>query len=201
MSKGVQIGLTAADQTVAAELLPSSDRPTVALHPGSGGYSLARRWDTARFAGLGERLRRVCGARIVIVGTGADGTDELEAALDGEVINLGGQTTLTQLAAVLARCQLLVGADSGVLHVASAVGTPTVALFGPTNHRAWAPALPPEKLTIIRSGIVCSPCAYTQQGLGTPAGCLKRTCMVLISVDSVFKAAASALANGKEPDG
>jgi lipopolysaccharide heptosyltransferase II len=200
VSRRVEIGLTDADRTVAAELLPPSGRPTIALHPGSGGYSLARRWDMVKFSQLGRRLRQACGARIVVVGTPADGTDELEAALGGEVINLGGRTTLTQMAAVLARCQLLVGADSGVLHVASAAGTPTIALFGPTNHRAWAPALPPDRLTIIRSAIHCSPCAYTQQGLGTPAGCLKRTCMALISVDSVYEAAVSALAKGKRPD-
>jgi ADP-heptose:LPS heptosyltransferase len=200
VSRRVEVGLTDSDRTVAAELLLPTDRPTVALHPGSGGYSLARRWDLVKFARLGQRLRQECGARMVIVGTRADGTDELEAALGGEAINLGGQTTLPQLAAVLARCELLIGADSGVLHVASAVGTPTIALFGPTNHLAWAPSLPPERLTIIRSGIACSPCAYTQQGLGTPAGCLDRTCMALISVQSVYEAAVTALARGKEPD-
>jgi lipopolysaccharide heptosyltransferase II len=200
VSRQVEVGLTDADRTVAAGLLPPSDRPIIALHPGSGGYSLARRWDLVKFAQLGRRLRQECGARMVILGTRADGTDELEAALQGEVINLGGRTTLSQLAAVLARCQLLVGADSGVLHVAAAVGTPTIALFGPTNHRAWAPVLPPEKLTIIRSDIACSPCAYTQQGLGTPAGCRERTCMEMISVESVYEAAVSALARGKEPD-
>jgi heptosyltransferase-2 len=200
VSRQVEIGLTDEDIATAVELLPPADRPTVAIHPGSGGYSLARRWGLEKFAGLGERLRQECDARVLVVGTQADGVDDLAASLGGNVINLGGRTTLTQLAAVLARCDLLVGADSGVLHVASAVGTSIVALFGPTNHRAWAPALPPDRLTVIRSGIACSPCSYTRQGLGTPAGCPERTCMALISVDQVFQAAETALARKKETD-
>ncbi len=200
VSRRVEIGLTDSDRSVAARLLPPADRPTIALHPGSGGYSLARRWDLIKFAQLGERLHQAGGARMVIVGTRADGTDDLATALGGQAINLGGRTTLPQLAAVLARCELLIGADSGVLHIASAVGTPTIALFGPTNHLAWAPSLPSDRLTLIRSGIACSPCAYTQQGLGTPAGCPERTCMAMISVQSVYEAAVSALARGKGPD-
>jgi heptosyltransferase-2 len=199
-----EIEMTDADTDRADELLfpgmgGPADRPIVALHPGSGGYSLARRWGLDKFAQLGRRLGpEGLGARIVIVGTLADGTDELAAGLGECSVNLGGRTTVPQLAAVLARCDLLIGADSGVLHVASAVGTPTVALFGPTNHRAWAPALPPAKLAVVRAGSACSPCAYTHLGLGTPSGCPERTCMAMISVEQVVAASQSILA-GKTP--
>ncbi len=196
ISRQVEIGVGEADRALAARLLPPIGRPTIALHPGSGGYSLARRWETAKFARLGQLLREEQNCRIVVVGQRSDGTDELAAGLGGEAINLGGETTLPQLAAALERCDLLIGADSGVLHVASAVGTPTVALFGPTNHRAWAPVLPPDRLTIVRSDITCSPCAYTRKGLGTPAGCAARTCMALVSVDAVYQAALSAFSQG-----
>jgi heptosyltransferase-2 len=197
-SRQVEMVVTEKDAAHAETWLPAVDRPTVAIHPGSGGYGLARRWDLAKFSQLGIRLRHEWDARLVVVGSREDGTDDLAAALDNDVINLGDRTTLAQLAAVLARCDLLVGADSGVLHLASAVGTPTVALFGPTNHRAWAPALPPDRLIVVRSGIACSPCAYTREGLGTPAGCAERTCMALISVEQVYEAAGTLLSRGKE---
>ncbi len=187
-----ELALTEMDRFVAGELLPATDRPTIALHPGSGGYSLARRWDLNNFVDLGRRLKDRM--RLVVVGTPADGTSDLAAQLEG-VIDLGGKTTVAQLAAVLARCDLLIGADSGVLHVASAVGTPTVALFGPTNHHAWAPALPAGRVSIIRAGSACSPCGYTHNGLGAPDGCPERTCMKLIAVEQV-QAAAEALLGG-----
>jgi ADP-heptose:LPS heptosyltransferase len=57
----------------------------------------------------------------------------------GRPLNLVGKTTVGQLAAVLRRCDLLVGNDGGVMHIATAVDTPVVAVFGPTNHRAWGP--------------------------------------------------------------
>ena len=149
VSRQVEIGMTAADQAWAAEMVPPDERPTVALHTGSGGYSPARLWGLEHFAEVGRRTSST--ARLVIVGTPADGTEKLASQLE-EAIDLGGQTTVTQLAAVLARCDLLVGADSGVLHVASAVGTPTVALFGPTNHRAWSPVLPPPQCSRALAG-------------------------------------------------
>ena len=183
------------DRAFAERLLPAGDQQTIALHPGSGGYSLARRWDVDKMVELGRRLAPR--AQLVIVGTPADGTEELAAGLGRDAVNLGGRTTVGQLAAVLARCDLLVGADSGVLHVASAVGTPTVALFGPTNHEAWAPLLPADRLRIVRAGSACSPCAYTRQGLGAPEGCPQRTCMAMISVAQVQRAA-EALLMGRE---
>jgi lipopolysaccharide heptosyltransferase II len=193
-----EVAITGEDHDWAEELLPAVDRPTVALHPGSGGYSLARRWDVDKMAELGRRLGEE--ARLVIVGTPADGTDALAAGLGEQALNLGGRTTVGQLAAVLARCDLLVGADSGVLHVAATAGTPTVALFGPTNHRAWAPLLPAERLRIVRAGSACSPCAYTRLGLGAPEGCPQRTCMAMITVEEVQAAAESLLAGEGESE-
>jgi lipopolysaccharide heptosyltransferase II len=190
-----ELAIGGEDRAWAECLLPLVDRPTVALHPGSGGYSLARRWGLEEMAALGRRLG--AGARVVIVGTPADGTDELASALGSDALDLGGRTTLGRLAAVLARCDLVIGADSGVLHVAATVGTPVVALFGPTNHRAWAPLLPPDRLRIVRSGSACSPCAYTQGGLGAPQGCPQRTCMAMITVAEVAEAADALLGRGK----
>ena len=194
VSRQVEMVVSDADHTQAAAWLPPDPRPTVALHPGSGGYSLARRWDLSRFVELGQRLGAT--ARLVVVGRPADQADRLAVALGEHAVNLCGRTSLSELAAVLQRCDLLVGADSGVLHLAAAVNTPTAALFGPTNHHAWAPALPAGRLAVVRSGAACSPCAYTHRGLGSPNGCPEQTCMHMIGVEQV-ETAARALLTGR----
>lgn len=116
----------------------------VALHPGSGGYILSRRWPPERFAAVADRLAERYGAHIVLVG--GPGEEPLAravaAAMRHRSLDLSGQTSITQLGALLERCMLFVGADSGVMHVAVAASAPVVALFGPTNEAAWGPYTP-----------------------------------------------------------
>lgn len=179
-----------ADEVFAQEALqPDRQRPLVAIHPGSGGWSLARRWEPASFAAVGDVLAERYEARIVLVGTADDRVKEVASQMRTTPLNLEGRTTVGQLAAVLQRCDLFIGADSGVMHVAAAAGTPTVAIFGPTNPLAWGPWLPPERYRIVRSAPLCSPCAYTDAGLGQPQGCPERTCMRMVTVQQVLEAA------------
>jgi N-acetylglucosaminyldiphosphoundecaprenol N-acetyl-beta-D-mannosaminyltransferase len=102
-------------------------------------------------------------------------------------INLTGQTTLNQLAAVLERCAGYYGADSGVLHIAAAAGTPVTAIYGPSNAAAWRPYT--ERRTIVTSGTRCSPCSYVGNTVGLRAGCDARTCMKTVTVDMVLNPA------------
>ncbi len=194
-----------ADMAYAAILVPPRDDvggPSIALHPGSGAFAPARRWLPSRFAALADALIAE-GARIVLVG----GPEE--AALRASVVDamqrqegvldLGGKTSLGELAAVLQRCDLFVGNDSGVAHLASSVGTPVIALFGPTDPRAWGPFGGEEwqvtgefadGVAVLRSGphralkseIACSPCIYRGHSLGSPNGCPDRTCLRRIDV-------------------
>ncbi|MGA9350139.1 MAG: WecB/TagA/CpsF family glycosyltransferase [Anaerolineae bacterium] len=163
--------------------------PLVAIHPGSGGYSLARRWCPEGFARVADALVEHHGARIVLVGTPADGVSQVAWLMHSEAMNLEGRTNLKQLAAVLKRCDLFIGADSGVMHLAAAVGTPLVAIFGPSNHHAWGPWPRDGRHIILRADLPCSPCSYVGYRVGQRDGCEAMTCMKAITPEMVLAAA------------
>jgi len=195
----MEFPLVPEDMAYAQTLLPS-EKHRIALHAGSGAYSLARRWPLERFSALARQLASKLGAHIILVG----GSDEVElsrviaAELGDASLDLTGSTTLHQLGAVLKSCNLFVGNDSGVMHLAAAVGTPVVAIFGPSNHRAWGPWAPARAgapayrtgrpAVVLRADLPCMPCFYTAQGLGTPEGCPNRTCLQLVTPQQVAKA-------------
>jgi exopolysaccharide biosynthesis WecB/TagA/CpsF family protein len=174
-------------------LLPGGGKrggcPLVAIHPGSGGYSLARRWSAEGFAQVADALVERHGARIILVGTPADGVSKVASLMRSEAVNLEGRTNLGQLAGILKRCDLFIGADSGVMHLAAAVGTPLVAIFGPSNHRAWGPWPRDGRHVILRADLPCSPCSYTGYRVGQREGCQTMTCMKAITPEMVLAAA------------
>lgn len=161
---------------------------TVIIHPGSGGYSLARRWDAAQFAKLADALHEQYHAQIVLVGGPNDGGDSVKAAMKTTPLDLTGQTTLAKLAGVIQAANLYIGADSGVMHIAASVGTPVVAIFGPSNADAWGPWTPASKSIVVRSAPECSPCSYVGHGIGLREGCAARTCMRMVTVGHVLAA-------------
>ena len=162
--------------------------PRVAIHPGSGGYAPARRWEPAKWAAVADALIQRCGAQIILVGAPSDNVDAVQAAMAGPARNLAGQTTLPQLAAVLAQCDLFLGADSGVMHLAASVDLPVVALFGPSNHLAWGPWTPENPSTVVRLGLRCSPCSYVGHNVGARNGCWHRSCMADLQPEQVLAA-------------
>lgn len=173
-------------------------RDFIVLHPGSGGYSLARRWDPPKFALLAAELEQRHGLASVLVGGASDGVDAVLAAAASPLFDLSQRLTVQQLGAVLARARLFVGADSGVAHVAAAVRAPLVAIFGPTNHLAWAPWTPHSPSRVVRLGIPCSPCAYTGHRVGQRHGCAARTCLANLDVRQVLAAAEGVLAEAAQ---
>lgn len=172
--------------------------PIVAMHAGSGGYSPARRWDVEQFAELARLLQEKCRASIVIVGQKDDRGQELAESLSAPHVNLTGQTTLPQLADVIANADLFVGADSGVMHMAAAVGTPVLSIFGPSNASAWQPWAINGRSAVLRSGVACSPCSYVGGTIGAREGCAARTCMKLLRPTHALVTALELLA-GREP--
>ncbi|NOX61856.1 MAG: glycosyltransferase family 9 protein [Chloroflexi bacterium] len=158
------------------------------LHPGSGGFSLARRWDPPKFAALAVALERRYRLRSILVGTAGDDVPAVLAHAKTPIIDFSQRLSIKQLAALLSRASLFVGADSGVMHVAAAMRAPIVAIFGPTNHRAWAPWTPYSPSRVVRTGIDCSPCAYVGHDVGQRNGCAARTCLALLDVDQVMAA-------------
>lgn len=170
--------------------------PVVVLHPGSGGFSVARRWAASHFATVADALIEQ-GATLVLVGTNTDGTEAVLQHMQHHPINLTGQTTLHQLAALLQRADLYIGGDSGVTHVASASNIPLIAIFGPTNVAAWGPR--GDNRVVLQANLPCSPCAYAGHQVGLRTGCPPRTCLKLITPTHVLSAAGKLL--GAKLDG
>jgi lipopolysaccharide heptosyltransferase II len=178
---------------------PAQNPPLVALSVGSGTYSVARRWPLERYMELARRLHDELGARVAII-AGPDERDLARAsaaALAEEpwVVAGPGGESLRETAHFLAGCQLVVGNDSLPMHLAAAAGTPVVAIFGPSNARAWKPLArePDGYVRVIRRDLACSPCFYRGHSLGTPQGCPARWCLTGLDVDLVFAAARTAL--------
>ena len=112
--------------------------PVVVLHPGA---EPAYQWRPERFAEVGDRLADESGATIVITG-GPDDVplaESIAAQMSHDPVVAAGKTSLAQLAALLKQAALLISVDTSAGHVAAAVGTPAVALFGPGDPRIWAP--------------------------------------------------------------
>lgn len=188
-----------AEQKLAQWVAEGGRRPFAVIHPGSGGYSLARRWPIERFAELARALSQKFGLGVVLVGTPTDNVDELERRYHGVALNLAGQTTLPQLTAVLRRARLFIGADSGVMHLATAAGAPIIALFGPTNADAWGPwTAGRSRALVLQAGLSCQPCAYVGYAIGRREGCPDMDCMRAIQVEDVIQAAGTILLSDQE---
>ncbi|MGH2457449.1 MAG: glycosyltransferase family 9 protein [Chloroflexota bacterium] len=181
-----------ADRQRAAQLLGAArpDRPLVALQSGAG--APVKLWPIERLAAVGTRLQRDFGATIVALG-GPGERDRVVALVQGigpETIALAGVTSLGELAAVLERCQLALGPDSGPLHLAVAVGTPTIHLFGPADPRRFGPYGDRTRHRVIRSAWPCCPC----DRLDFPSGELAvHQCMAEITTEQVVEVAANLL--------
>ncbi len=175
-----------ADLSLPLPGLPSPAPGAVVVHPGAASGS--RRWPEERFAALARGLR-VDGHRVVV--TGSDGEREpaervaSAAGLDPTAV-LAGRTGLLDLAALVAAASLVVCGDTGVGHLATAYGTPSVLLFGPVSPTLWGP--PPE-----RAGRHVA--LWHPRGVpGDPHADAVDPSLCAISVDEVLAAARRALA-------
>ena len=139
-------------------LIENGSSSLIAIAPGAN--RMTKRWLPREFGSLCRLLAERRKARIVIVGDAkdADVADEVVGMAEGEVTNLAGRTTLSELAAVLQKSSLLVTNDSGPMHVASAVSTPVVALFGPTVPEfGFSPC--GQKDRVVEVDLPCRPCS------------------------------------------
>jgi len=170
--------------------------PIIAMHPGSGGYSTARRWGQERFAQLADTLYNDFGGQLLLVGGPEEArlhqqiTDMMRSNMP--VRSLAGKSTIKVTAAVLELADLFIGNDAGPMHLAAAVGTPTVAIFGLSNSQAWGPYTgnaPERRAIVVRLNLPCIPCFYSGHLLGTPEGCMTRDCLGMLGVDPVAAAA------------
>jgi heptosyltransferase-2 len=91
---------------------------------------------------------------------------------------------------LLGQARLFLGNDGGAMNLAVAAGVPVVAVFGPSNDRAWGPyPLTSPRHAVVRETLACAPCIHRGHAFGTPQGCEARTCLDLIGPDAVVAAA------------
>lgn len=158
--------------------------PFIGINPGAA-YGTAKCWLPERFREVTEKLLEQTNATILFFGdaSGASLVRDICRGFPARVINLAGQTSLRELASLIKLCNVLLTNDSGPMHIASAVGTPLVALFGSTNEKATGPY---QTGTIIHKHVSCSPCY--QRICPIDFRCMKQ-----ITVDEVLKAVLNTL--------
>jgi heptosyltransferase-1 len=153
-----RLGLDAAAD-ISALIPDEANRPLAVLHPGARWSS--KLWPLASWARLAEWLRDQ-GFQVAVTGSAAD--RELAASITAQcrapLLNLAGSTSLAQLAGILRKSRLAVTTDTGAMHLAAALGTKVVALFGPTA--PWRTGPFGEGHRVVRLGLPCSPCFKRQ---------------------------------------
>lgn len=158
--------------------------PVIGFNPGAA-FGPAKRWPAEQFAELAEKLCQRFDSLILIFGSSADQQvaltiRQLAGRNSSKLIDLTGATSLIEAMALIGECDVFVTNDSGLMHVAAALRTPQVAIFGSTDHIATGPLA--DNAVVIRKSLPCSPCKKTQ--------CPEKhfRCMRLIDSDEVFAA-------------
>ncbi len=156
----------------------------VALHPGVSGFGAFKAWAPERYGALSRRLHGEHGARSLVTwGPGERGLAEAVVREAGAAARLAPETaSILDLAALLERCDVVVGADTGPVHLAAALGVPVVGLYGPKDPAIYAPWSPRTggPATSVWKSVHCSPCTLRR--------CDDVICMPAIQVDDVVDA-------------
>jgi len=176
----------------AAKLLAGvePEQGIVCLHPGAG--APVKLWREEAFAQVGDCLAREHGFRVVITGSLGDRplTQAIARRMETNPVVIAGQTNLGELAAIMAQSRLVIGVDSGPLHLAVSQAVPTIHLFGPVDHRAFGPWGDPGKHIAIVADRTCVPCNRLDYELNELDD---HPCVRSITVDQVLEAAGSLL--------
>ncbi len=187
-------------ETDTRQTCPCHSPMLVAIHP-AGGVNpgmdfLAKRWPAERFGAIGDRLAREYRATVLIVGAAADAplAEAMVQSMREPAINLAGKTGFGELAAIFRRCDLFVGNDTGPMHLAVAMETPIVAIFGPSDERMYGPYT--DNASVVTSDVPCRPCF--KKGSANP--CNEYRCVLNVTVEQVWQAVQGRLAaNGFAP--
>lgn len=168
-----------AAETLLEQANHDANRPLVIFVVGARWAT--KRWPPESFAALAEKLVTINGAQVALVGSKSEAPLARRIASMGAcaVLDFSGKTSLKQLACLFQRAEVVVGNDSGPIHIAAAVGAPLIALYGPTSPARTGPYGTQHK--ILTTSLSCSPCFRRTCNLGTP-------CMRDISVETVYRA-------------
>ena len=183
--EGIAAARTRGEERLAQARMAGS---VVGISPGAA-YGTAKRWLPERFADAALQLARPLGAQVAVFGTGderslCESVAGMIAAQGGSAMNFAGQTSLADYIDMTAACRAFLTNDSGSMHIASALGVPTVAIFGATDHVGTGPTGPLAR--VVRHAVDCTP---------HPHPCLLRECpidhrcMKAVSADEVARTA------------
>ncbi len=166
----------------------------VALHVGGDGFSGRKRWAPARFAAVANGLVERYGAQILLIGGQADRalSEKTAELIPRRAHVLAGSTGLKATAALIEASTLFIGNDSAPLHIAAAVGTRAVSIFGPSDWNEYTPVGKPSySQRVVHSDLACSPCFrfVGNAPIWRPNPCHSYACLKAISGESVLEAA------------
>ncbi len=133
-------------------------------------------WDNEKFAKLADLIQEQLKKKVVFTGSESKSIEEITSKMKSTGINLGEKTSLMELACLLKKALMVITTDSGPMHLACAVGTPVVALFGPTDPKRTGPY--GEGHMVIRDNLSCSPCFLKK--------CKTTQCMKNITTEQVY---------------
>jgi heptosyltransferase III len=196
-SKDPQLWLTPEEMNSADQLLNQlgvqRSQPMVILQPGARYWFKA--WPPERFAELADQLVSQYGCQVLIGGSNQDIdlAEQIRQMAKCNPIVMAGRTTIKQFAAIAKKSVLFVGSDSGAMHIASAVGTPVVGMFGPSNPREWGPRGGPVE--VLYKELDCRSCFHPTCIRG------EENCMKLIAVHEVVAAAQRFLRAWRQAEG
>ena len=133
-------------------------KPIICIHPGAG--ASAKLWEVEKWAKVADILSSQFAATVVFTGSPSEAPyiNSVMEQMDEVAYNISGSTNIGQLAALYQRALIVLGPDSGPMHLASAVDTPTITLFGPADPIEFAPWGQRRKHAILTSRIDCRPC-------------------------------------------
>lgn len=177
----------AAARLLASEGIPLGRRYLV-LNPGAA-YGSAKRWSEEGFAAAGDILAGEMDMDAVIVGSEVERSlaESIKSRMQCRVAVLAGRTSLETLVGVISGSSLMLTNDSGPMHIAAALGIPTVAIFGATDDRVTGPWSP--RARVVREAVECSPCMLRECPID-------HRCMTRVSAEAVCRAAREILRAG-----
>jgi len=181
----IEIQATSVERSVARELLSAEGIPSGArflvLNPGAA-YGSAKRWHEDRFADAAGSLASEFHLLVVLIGSEKERSiaERIRERMKAPAAILNGKTTLETLIGLLAESSLMITNDSGPMHIAAALGVPTVAVFGSTDERVTGPFGP--RTRIVKYQVECSPCLLRDCPID-------HRCMTGVTVENVCIAA------------
>ncbi len=171
------------DRAAAATIVNEGNAPILAVAPGS--RHATKQWPLERFTEVAAHWQRVHGGEVALVGSHDERElcERLGSELPRKPYLSAGELELRGLAALLARCRVLLCNDSGLMHLSEAAGTPVLAIFGPTSHELGYFPLDPRS-RVVQNELPCRPCSRNG---ARPCHLVEQLCLLNSSAERVIK--------------